>query len=122
MLYKSKIFRYAICPIVLLASMLWAVITFRILSIIVLIAVLGIYATLSMHKNTKLLITLWVIFLILSFIPFSITFMNVPGPPRIVPYLIGYPTPDLLEEAQKGNLVCGGCSYTGLEPEWVLVW
>ncbi|MFA5802046.1 MAG: hypothetical protein WC911_06165 [Thermoleophilia bacterium] len=54
--------------------------------------------------------------------PVAISFQNWPGPPHLVPLVMGLPTPEMIESAQRGKLFLGSCVPTGYEPEYVLVW
>ncbi|MBX7132352.1 MAG: hypothetical protein K1X67_06710 [Fimbriimonadaceae bacterium] len=54
--------------------------------------------------------------------PIDITFKNVPGPPRWVPYVIGLPTMETVQEAKRGDACLGGCTIGINDPKWVLVW
>jgi hypothetical protein len=64
-------------------------------------------------------------------IPVETTFDNVPGPPRLVPLVMGL----LLDRHEfedglwtgfrsdpSGDWYAGGDVYTGVEPKWILVW
>ena len=62
------------------------------------------------------------VFLLATLSPLDVTFRNVDGPPRIVPYGMGLPTPATLERAKRGDVVLGGCIVFGFEPAWVVVW
>lgn len=64
-------------------------------------------------------LALWVLALI---VPVDVTFRNVPGPPRLVPYVIGLPSQAAVQSARQGDVVLGGCIRTGFEPLFILVW
>jgi hypothetical protein len=121
-LYKSKVFRWIVCPILLLLSLFWLPMAFRLTACVAILVAIISYATLSLHRSIKFVVISWIVFVVLTFIPFDISLRNHPGPPRIVPLVMGYPGPELLEPAQRGDIICGGCSVTGFEPKWVLVW
>lgn len=42
--------------------------------------------------------------------------------PRIMPYMIGLPSPEARKAAERGEVWLHGCVYTGREPKWVIVW
>lgn len=60
--------------------------------------------------------------LVIALAPLEVTDRNYSGPPRVVPLVMGLPTQETYEAAQKGELVLGGCAVSGNEPKWVLVW
>jgi hypothetical protein len=41
------------------------------------------------------------------------------GSQRCVPVAYGFPSTDLQEEAERGEVVLGGCIIWGGQPEWV---
>lgn len=67
----------------------------------------------------KMWLTFW---LVLLLVRVDVSFRNVPGAPRIVPYVIGLPGRGMFQKVQRGEVVLHGCTATGLEPFWVLVW
>jgi hypothetical protein len=58
--------------------------------------------------------------LILS--PIEISMFRRPGPPGVVPLIMGLPGPELRARARRGEVVLGGCITSGHEPRWVVVW
>ena len=40
------------------------------------------------------------------------------GSNRMVDILYGYPAPETLHEAEKGEIALGGCCITGDDPKW----
>jgi len=54
--------------------------------------------------------------------PFDITFRDVPGSPKLVPYIMGLPSEEAKLKESQGEIVLGGCIVSGFEPKWVLVW
>lgn len=54
--------------------------------------------------------------------PIDVTFKDVPGPPRFVPYVIGLPTMETVQKAKRGDACLGGCTIGINDPKWVLVW
>lgn len=54
--------------------------------------------------------------------PIDVTFKNVPGPPRLVPFTIGLPSKETVAKSKRGDAVLAGCTRMGLEPSHVLVW
>ena len=41
------------------------------------------------------------------------------GSDRVVPILYGFPTCDMFEAAERGDVGIGGCVVTGEDPEWL---
>ncbi len=37
---------------------------------------------------------------------------------NVAPIAFGYPGPEMMEEAQRGKIVLGGCCVTDDDPEW----
>lgn len=73
----------------------------------------------SVWPIRKLWIAFWIVLL---FVRIDISVINWPGPPRIVRYVIGLPSRQLVQKAQRGEVVLHGCVATGLEPFWIWVW
>lgn len=66
---------------------------------------------------------LWTaLLLVVLFVRVDISWIDQPGPPRLVPCVIGMPTRRTIEKAKRGDVVLRGCTATLLEPVWVLVW
>jgi hypothetical protein len=74
----------------------------------------------------KLPKAVWIAALVIVFVsmvfPVDISLRDMPGSPRFVPLVMGYPTPDQIARAERGEVLLGGCNVSGLEPKWVLVW
>lgn len=75
-----------------------------------------------LHKKLLYLKIALLLFFVLILIPFDITTKNVPGPPKIVLYIVGYPGPGLIRKASKHEVFLGGCVMRGHEPSYVLLW
>ena len=68
-------------------------------------------------------IGIFVLLLVASFLsPYDLSLRNLPGPPRFVPLVMGTLSQVGRERAQRGEIVSGGCIYSGLEPAYVLAW
>jgi hypothetical protein len=61
-------------------------------------------------------------FVILSFMPFDVSVQDVPGPPRFIPLVTGYPSAEAEERSRRGEILLGGDLVWGNEPDWVWVW
>lgn len=116
LLLKGKYLVYFVLSIFLFAF------AFRVTSVVMAALIIIFLITLPFHRNIKMLSIMWYIFLFFSILPVDITFINYPGPPRIVPYVKGLPSRELMEDAQRGEVVLGGCVITGYHPRWVVVW
>ncbi|BBO28127.1 hypothetical protein AltI4_25150 [Alteromonas sp. I4] len=55
-------------------------------------------------------------------IPLDFTFIDLNGPPKIVHYVMGFPTEEAFTAAERGELVLGSCMVSGFEPKKVVVW
>ena len=121
---KPKSYRIsALNGLFLVISVLAAMYSFRLVAFIVAGLFLFVLAFKFSKLNRQLMGSLvLVVFIVMSIQPFDISFINVPGSPRIVPYVIGLPTPKARKEAEKGDVVLGGCFIMGNHPKWLLVW
>ena len=59
---------------------------------------------------------------ILLVLPIDVTTIDLPGPPRFVPLAMGLPSQQMMQAANRGEMVLGGCVTTGFEPRWLWVW
>jgi len=96
--------------------------SFRLSGLILLVLVFVSYLHFLRSHKTNLMRFTWVIFLIAVFAPIDITFQNLPGPPKFVPLVMGFPLPETVVRAERGEVMLGGCMVNGNEPRWVLVW
>ena len=67
----------------------------------------------------KLWIAFWVTTL---FVRVDLSFSDLPGSPRVTPYIWGLPTRATIEKRRRGEVVTHGCVLTGLEPFWIVTW
>lgn len=66
---------------------------------------------------------LWIAFGVVTlFVRVDLSFINLPGPPRITRYAIGMPTTKTIQARRRGEVVTHGCVITGLEPFWIMTW
>lgn len=72
--------------------------------------------------RTKWMRLIFVAFLIAAFLPVDVRLRNLPGPPRLVPLIMGSPTDEDVAREARGEVVLGGCISRGNEPRWVWVW
>lgn len=74
------------------------------------------------RRNQKTKVIAWFAFIISTLIPLDFTFIDLNGPPKIVHYVMGFPTEEAFTAAERGELVLGSCMVSGLEPKKVVVW
>ncbi|UCC22761.1 MAG: hypothetical protein JSW23_01440 [Planctomycetota bacterium] len=96
--------------------------SFRVVAIMILIVFFGVGLKKLKHRKNLFAYLCLFVYTLSSLQPFDISFINVPGPPKIVRYGKGYPAPETIEEARRGEVVLGGCVVTGNHPRWLLVW
>lgn len=75
-----------------------------------------------LYRDGWVVLAVFAGYLGLYLVPFDITFRDVPGPPRVVRYVVGLPSGEALALARNGDVVLHGCVRMGLEPHWVWVW
>jgi hypothetical protein len=64
----------------------------------------------------------WAVGLALTFSPIDIFPVPRGWPPRFVPLVMGLPTRETAERAERGEVMLGGCIVSGFEPKYYLVW
>ena len=62
------------------------------------------------------------VWLPLTFSPINVLLIPKRGRPRLIPLLMGLPTRETAERAQRGEVILGGCIVSGFEPKYYLVW
>ncbi len=72
--------------------------------------------------NRAVVVSSLILFYVVTLIPVDITFLNFDVPPKLVPYVIGMPTDDVIFASYRGDVVLGGCILNGLQASKVLVW
>jgi hypothetical protein len=69
---------------------------------------------------------LWIATLLLSvilcFMPFDVSLMDLPGPPRLVPYVSGYVDYGSSEDDSQKDFVSSDMSVYGDDVKWIWVW
>jgi len=122
---KDKVLLFLVWPVVTLVSAYWTLYSlssYRLLCVPIFLAAVGLYLCFRFHRRWSLLIAAQMAFWGSTFLPVDISLNNVPGPPRFVPLVMGLPTEQAIEKAERGEIVLGGCIVTGNEPRLVLVW
>ncbi len=95
----------------------------RLIPTIILLFIYGAYFLKFTGKAEWPIKKLWLVFwLVLLLVRVDVTFIAKPGPPRLVPYVIGYPSDETRKQIKQGEVAWHGCTATLLEPLWVIVW
>lgn len=121
-LAESSVFRWIVCPALLLVSLVWYLAAFRLLSLPLLLLSLVAWLTLSRHGQVRRVALAWGAFLASTLLPFDISLRPNPHPFRFVRYVMGLPSEAGIEAIRRGDVAPGGCVTDGLEPRWVFVW
>jgi hypothetical protein len=122
--YKMKLhrpIRRIVVFLVLLVATLFWVGAFRFVSLPFLIAawVLFLKYGRTTIRPSLIALTIW---LPLTFSSIDILPIPKGGRPRLVPLVMGLPTRETAERAQRGEVILGGCIVSGFEPKYYLVW
>ena len=121
-LAQTLFFKILVCPTLFIISILLLANSFRLTGFVLLLALAGSYFHFLSTARTRLMRLLFVSFLIAVFLPIDVMPVNVPGPPRFVPLVMGMPGPELSARAKRGEVILGGCMVRGNEPRWIWVW
>jgi hypothetical protein len=119
---KTKFFRRILCPSLFLFSVGLLLFSYRLSGLILLALLVASYLYFLKSHKSNLMRATWVLFLIAIFAPVDITFQNLPGPPKFVPLVMGFPLPETVVRAERGEVLLGGCVVNENEPRWVFVW
>lgn len=114
---------YSLCPLGCLLLLFLLLISARLIPTLFLFSIF--YAYFRQHQKQKVwsLKKLWIVFwIILLLFRLDVSFINRPGPPRVLRYVVGLPSHKTTEKVRRGEVILHGCSATFLEPFWVLVW
>ena len=105
------------------ASGFWLVLSLRLITL-PLAALTLVLAAVSLQRRSlrRWALIAWAVTVTVPLLPVEFTLINVPGPPRFVPLVMGLPNEELAQQCARGDAICGGCIVTGLEPSWVWVW
>ena len=121
-LTRTRFFKAFICPSIFVGCFLVLHDSFRAVAGILLLVLIASYIHFLLTSTTKWMRLIFVAFLITAFVPVDITLRNYPGPPRLVPLIMGSPRDDDIAREERGEVFLGGCILRGNEPRWVLVW
>jgi hypothetical protein len=108
-------------PFVLLISTFFWVIAFRFVSLPFLIAAWVFFLKFGRNRIRPALIA-WTVWLTLTFSPIDVLPIPKGGRPRLVPLVMGLPTRETVQSAERGQVILGGCIASGFEPRYYLVW
>jgi hypothetical protein len=114
--------RHLLFVIIPLAGILWFMHTERVLSALLIWIPLLCHHFLFYRGKIVLLMCAWVLFFASTVAPFDVTFVNLPGPPRFVRLLAGFPSHEGYLLLQSHEAIWNGCLIHGNEPDWVWVW
>lgn len=115
-----RIRRIVVFLVLLVATLFW-VGAFRFVSLPFLIAawVLFLKYGRTTIRPSFIALTIW---LPLTFSPIDVLPIPKGGQPRLVPLVMGLPTRETAERAQRGEVILGGCVVSGFEPKYYVVW
>jgi len=112
--------RIVVFFVLLVATLFW-VGAFRFISLPFLMAAWALFLKYGRTTIRPSFIAL-IIWLPLTFSPIDILPIPKGGRPRFVPLVMGLPTRETAERAQRGEVILGGCIVSGFEPKYYLVW
>lgn len=121
-LTQTKLFKAVLAPLLFLFCWVLLYNSFRVTAGILLLALIVSYVRFLWTAKTRWMRLIFVAFLIAVFLPADVTLRNYPGPPRLVPLIMGLPFPEDFAREKRGEVVLGGCIVRGNEPRWLLVW
>ena len=113
--------RWIVAFPVLICATLFGAVAFRFVSLPFLIAAWVFFIKYGRVTIRPSLITL-AIWVPLTFSTIDIHSIPKVGRPRLVPLVMGLPTPETLDRAKRGEVILGGCIVFGFEPKYYLVW
>jgi hypothetical protein len=119
---QTRFFRILLGPTLLISCLLVSAESYRATASVIFLTIIACYIHFLVTLKTKLLRLTFVAFLIAAFLPIDISLQNYPGPPRFVPLIMGAPGEPDVAQADRGEVMLGGCIMHGNEPKWVWVW
>jgi hypothetical protein len=109
-------------PMMFILSIAYLILSWRWTAALLLPVVIILYSSLYFHKNFKVVLFSWCLYLLLILLPVDITFLDYEGPPKLVPFISGLPNAKAKQLEEEGKIVIGSDLITGNEPKWVIVW
>lgn len=120
---QNRLFVDIICPFVLLVSCGLGLFSPNLITMLLWLAIWPPYFLFRRNrKGFVRVLIVWTLFILSAFSPVDISFKNFPGPPRLVPLVMGLPMGETWERAKHHEILLGGCVVTGHEPKYILVW
>ena|SRR5687768_6530612 len=95
--------------------------SYRFTALVLLVVLVVSYVRFLSTAKTRWMKVIFVGVLVAAFLPIDVWPVNVPGPPRFVPLIMGMPGPEESARAKRGDAILGGCLVSGNEPRWILV-
>jgi hypothetical protein len=95
---------------------------FRWLGVFFVIATLIIIAFRERFRTEEAFLFALAGFLFCSLLRVDVAFTTRAGLPKLLPVCYGRPGKALLNRANRGEVVLGGCLVRGYDPLWVVVW
>lgn len=111
MAHKAQI-RWISVLIVFLVSTFFALLAFRFVRLPFLIVAWVLFLRFGRSRLRPSLIT-WTAWLMLTFSPIDVLPVPKGGPARLVPLVMGLPTRETAERAERGEVILGGCVVSG---------
>ncbi len=105
-----------------MAVLAWGAIAHRLLFVLVGAALVVAFGFPSFRSRRSLVAASAAVLLATLVSPLDLSFRSVPGPPRIVPLVMGTLNERGFAAERRGDFVGGGCIVSGFEPKWVVVW
>src|SRR5262245_4541715 len=73
-------------------------------------------------RDLRASLAIWAVCLLLCFSPIDLLPFPRGGRLRLVPLVMGFPSPETVQRAKRGEVILGGCLVSGFEPKYYLVW
>lgn len=124
-IFWTYLSRFAILVLWFLAGLafIFTLAPYRLLPDIFLLAFVILWKRKAHIRRARMLAMVFTAFLLMeAYLPFDISVVYWPGKPRVVQLVMGRPTKETFERAQKREIALGGCIVMGNEPRWILVW
>lgn len=119
---QTKVFKFLIAPLVFLCCYAVLYNSYRATARFLLLALILSYFCFLWTGKTRWMRLLLVAFLIAAWSPIDVSLTNYPGPPRLVPLIMGTPLPEDEAAEARGEVYLGGCFLRDNPPRWMLVW
>jgi len=127
--FRRHLSRWLTPVFCVLATVLWALTTtigmplvFRALSLALFATSTAIRIASGLGRNVRWWLSGFVLGWVLGVLPVDISAQEFPGGPRLVPFVVGLPTPETAARGKRGELYLAGCRGSEFDPKWVLVW